>query len=99
MDREELILERNCEQEEAAQHFVDGLTCQTSLRSAFKKGARWSDAHPRKGLVDIDAVCQFLSDRITDITYLNEDNTNEHYDKDEFIEELRNTLLKELTHE
>ena len=95
MDREELILERNCEQEEAAEQFVNGLTCQTSLRSAFKKGARWSDAHPRKGLVDIDAVCQFLSDRITDITYINEDNTNEHYDKDEFIEELRNTLLKE----
>lgn len=95
MNREELILERNCEQEEAAEQFVNGLTCQTSLKSAFKKGAKWSDAHPCKGLVDIDAVCQFLSDRITDITYINEDNTNEHYDKDELIEELRNTLLKE----
>ena len=60
MDREELIIERNCEQEEAAQCFVHGLTCQTSLRSAFKNGARWSDAHPRKGLVDIESACIIL---------------------------------------
>lgn len=91
MDREELIIQRNCEQEEAAQCFVHGLTCQTSLRSAFKNGARWSDAHPRKGLVDIDEVCNLLHKKIVDITYLNDE------DRNEFVENIRHTLLKNET--
>ena len=51
-----------------------------------------ADQHPRKGLWDAEKVCKFLYEKIMDITYLNEDNTNEHYDKDEFIGDLRKAM-------
>lgn len=54
--------------------------------------AEWADQHPRKGLWDSEKVCKFLYEKVMDITYLNEDNTNEHYDKDEFIEDLRKAM-------
>ena len=52
------------------------------------EGAEWADQHPRKGLWDAEKVCKCLYEKVIDITYLNEDNTNEHYDKDEFIGDL-----------
>lgn len=27
---------------------------------SFREGAKWADSHPRKGLVDIDKVCEWL---------------------------------------
>ena len=32
----------------------------SSERKYFIEGARWADEHPRKGLVDINKVCQWL---------------------------------------
>lgn len=31
------------------------------FRKYFIRGAKWSDENPRKGLVDIEKVCSFLS--------------------------------------
>lgn len=59
--------------------------------SKFKKGIKWADEHPRKGLVDIDEVCNLLSKKIVDITYLNDE------DRNEFVENIRHTLLKNET--
>lgn len=33
----------------------------TTLRRIFEFGAEWADENPRKGIVDIDKVCNFLS--------------------------------------
>ena len=30
-----------------------------SLAKGFRAGAKWSDEHPRKGLVDINKACEF----------------------------------------
>lgn len=30
----------------------------------FIEGAKWADQHPRKGLVDIEKACEWLSDYI-----------------------------------
>lgn len=38
--------------------FTDG------MRDCFIKGAEWTDQHPRKGLVDIEKACEWLSDYI-----------------------------------
>lgn len=56
------------------------------------KMAKWTDQNPRKELWDADKVCKFLYEKVIDITYLNKDNTNEHYDKDEFIDDLRKAM-------
>ena len=64
----------------------------TSHPIIFQIGAEWADQHPREGLWDAEKVCKFLYKKVMDITYLNEDNTNEHYDKDEFIEDLRKAI-------
>ena len=29
----------------------------------FRLGAEWADKHPRKGLVDIEYICEFLKNR------------------------------------
>lgn len=63
-----------------------------NINPSFIVGAKWADQHPRKGLWDSEKVCKFLYEKIIDITYLNNDNTNEHYDKDEFIEDLRKVM-------
>lgn len=92
MDREELLLERNCEQEEAAEQFVNGLTCQTSLRSAFKNGARWSDAHPRKGLVDFEKVCEFIRTDASYFVIMNETDTMPIFNAYDFINRLKQEM-------
>ncbi len=55
MKREEEIT--NAALEEYAEQNLD-------CKWAFMHGAKWSDEHPRKGLVDIDKACEWLKKNI-----------------------------------
>lgn len=70
----------------------NGVPNDMAILAALQDIADWKDQHPRKGLWDAEKVCKFLYEKVIDITYLNEDNTNEHYDKDEFIDDLRKAM-------
>ena len=84
MSREEEIVQ-------AANENYPSLDSEKSYEG-FKDGAKWADQHPREGLWDSEKVCKCLYEKIIDVTYLNKDNTNEHYDKYEFIEDLRKAI-------
>lgn len=60
-------------------------------QDALKDLADWKNRNS-KGLWDAEKVCKFLYEKVIDITYFNKDNTNEHYDKDEFIDDLRKAM-------
>ena len=36
------------------------------LTDAFEEGVKWADENPKKGLVDIDEVCEWLNDHLDD---------------------------------
>jgi len=36
---------------------------------AFVAGAKWADRNPRKGLVDIDKVCEWLEENLDNYVY------------------------------
>ena len=75
----------------AGEAFAD-FAREMNVNQSFIEGAKWADQHPRGGLWDAEKACKFLYEKIIDMTYLNEGNTNEHYDKDEFIEYLRKAM-------
>ena len=54
--------------------------------AAFKVGAEWADAHPKKGLVDIDKACEWL--RNSGIIH---DNSG-GYERESIIEEFRKAM-------
>lgn len=49
-------MERKEEVEKAAAKFDGSMDCV----GCFIGGAEWADQHPRKGLVDIEKVCEYL---------------------------------------
>ena len=51
----------------------------------FQLGAEWADAHPRKGLVDIEDVCKYLD------KYL----INDSYNREPFINFVNGECFKE----
>lgn len=55
MKREEEII--NAALEECAEQVLD-------CKWAFMHGAKWADEHPRKGLVDIEEVCNLLRKKV-----------------------------------
>lgn len=38
---------------------IKGIICENSI-PIFVQGAEWTDEHPRKGMVDIEKVCEFV---------------------------------------
>ena len=63
-----------------------------SLESkGFIKGAEWSDEHPRKGLVDIEKVKEFLSS--VDLNFYRE--WEDKFNTDELIVDLEKYLENE----
>lgn len=54
-------------------------------RDAFIMGAKWSDEHPRKGLVDIEDVCKYLD------KYL----INDSHNREPFINFVNGECFKE----
>lgn len=67
--------------------------------NSFAKGAQWADENPKSdadkvvsypcnSFGDKNKVCAVLKRMISEITYVNlQENTTEHYDKTEFIED------------
>ena len=94
MTREEEI-------QEAAEHYeqVDAtnLACDYGWgdrdiqQQCFKAGVEWADQHPRKGLVDIEKVCDFIEENIDNYLYINRD-WNAPQIKSNFIEDLRKAM-------
>lgn len=52
----------------------------------FRLGAEWADEHPRKGLVDIDKVCEWMKTNYTEFL----DNSRLGISIEELVEDLRN---------
>ena len=44
--------------------FAD-LVYKANINPSFIAGAKWSDEHPRKGLVDINKACEFWEEEFT----------------------------------
>lgn len=64
MIREEIEKSRSYQSGKAAVEYAKSIP-QSEKRKRyciedFEAGVEWADAHPRKGLVDIDRVCEFL---------------------------------------
>lgn len=59
MTREEEIFKEAQEFEENNTN-INSEVGETSIFDTFIAGAEWADSHSRKGLVDIDKVCNFL---------------------------------------
>ena len=89
--------------QEAAEHYeqVDAtnLACDYGWgdrdiqQQCFKAGVEWADQHPRKGLVDIEKVCDFIEENIDNYLYINRD-WNAPQIKSNFIEDLRKAMEK-----
>lgn len=58
-------------------------------REVFIMGAEWADEHPRKGLVDIDKVCNWLSEHFYDDEFMK---FYDIVDSDSVIEGLRKAM-------
>ena len=65
-------------------------------RVSFVQGALWADEHPRKGLLDIEKVCEWLENNMHD--YFDGDNEFAVCDcfltKENFIEQLKKEMEK-----
>ena len=60
MTREEEI--QKAIEEEFADHLFEDESDYIMQTSKFKKGIKWADEHPRKGLWDSEKVCKVLKD-------------------------------------
>lgn len=61
MTRKEEILKKACEFVDKRYQDVGILTTHEASVAACQDMVEWADEHPRKGLVDIEKVCNFLS--------------------------------------
>lgn len=77
-------------EEEIVQQAVKEFPRFAERRVGFITGAKWSDEHPRKGLVDIEKVKEFLSS--VDLNFYRE--LEDKFNTDELIIDLERYLEK-----
>lgn len=67
----------------------ESYAAQEDIAHACIDAINWADEHPRKGLVDIDKVCEWLKDNLP--------NWVESYKEFKIIEDLCNAMMDENT--
>ena len=72
MTREEQILSEAIDYSFIEDNYIEYDDCgdicddKDFIQQAFIEGAQWADENPKKGLVDIDRVCEWLDDHLDD---------------------------------
>ena len=78
-------------EEEFEDHLFEDESDYIMQSSKFKKGIKWSDEHPRKGLWNADKVIKWLQDNADSYTWYDEFE-GESGMTDDFIEDLRKAM-------
>ena len=73
----------------AARIYDDPYLDDNNIR-AFKDGAKWADEHPRKGLVDIEKVCEYIKDNLYKFLYVCDGEAG--FPTAQFIKDLRKAM-------
>ena len=84
MTREEEI--QKAIEEEFADHLFEDESDYIMQSSKFKKGIKWADEHPRKGLWDVEKVTKFIKDNVREY------HKSGVFHVDDFINDLRKAM-------